>query len=79
MGGVGVHEAAAVGAQHLDRGLRRQRTLCDSLGLRPAVGIPACLMGRSRLRLNGVNGFVGFEVLDRPLVDEEKGVDEAKG
>ncbi|OPY12857.1 MAG: hypothetical protein A4E66_00989 [Syntrophus sp. PtaB.Bin001] len=84
MSGVGVHKAAAVGSQHLDGSLRCQGPLSDGLDSPPAVGLPAGLfrsarlMGRGLLFLDRLNGFVRLEVLNRPLGDEEKGIDKAK-
>ena len=63
MGGVGVEEAAAVGAQHLDRFLRGDRPLRDRL------------LGA----LERMGHGVGVEVLRHTLPDQEQPIDDADG
>jgi hypothetical protein len=60
---VGVEEAAAVGAELLDRRLARDRTHRQHL-LRP---------------FNGRHRDVVREILDRPLLHEQQGQDERRG
>ena len=86
---VGVHEAAAVGAEHLDRFLRGDRAHGQGLGrLRNGFGHGIALVVLDRLAssvelghvvLGGLHGrhvLVGIEVLDDALADQEHGIDQ---
>ena len=90
--GVGVHEAAAVGAEHLDRHLRGHRPLGDGLSLnalrlrhRVPLGIldgfaGIVLLGHvGRVGVQDLGCLIGFEVLDHALRHQEHGIDDADG
>ena len=73
MRGVGVEEAAAVGAEHLDGFLRGDRTLGDGLG---GDGLGFAVGAGDGLGFDEFGGVVGAEVLDDTLGDEREGEDE---
>ena len=92
MGGVGIEEAAAVGAQHLDGHLGGHGTLGNRLGLdldvfhhRVALGVldllaAGVLLGHlGGIRIEHLGGLVGAEVLDHPLGDQKHGKHQADG
>ena len=92
MRGVGVGEAAAVGAQHLDGHLGGHGPLGDRLGLdldvfhhRVALGVldrvaGSVLLGHlSGKRLHHLGGVVGLKVLDHPLGDQKHRKHQADG
>ena len=75
VGAVGVEEASAVGAEHLDGFLRGDGALGDGLAGRGGI----CPVLGYMLSFDEFGGVVGAEVLDDTLRDEEEGVDEAAG
>ena len=89
---IGVGEAAAVGAQHLDGHLGGHGPLGDRLGLdlgvfhhRVALGVINRVTGSvflgdlSSKRFHHLGGIVGLEVLDHPLGDQKHRKHQADG
>ena len=90
--GVGVHEAAAVRAEHLDRHLRGHGALRDGLGVDPAllhhrvalgvfddVAVVVFFRNLDGVGVEDPGRVVGLEVLNHALGHQEHGVDDAQG
>ncbi len=90
MGGIRIHEAAAVGPEHLDGYLRGHGTLEDRLGVnffifhyRFPLGILQSLtagilfLDLSRVWFDQFRRIIGLEILDHPLGDQEEGIEQA--